>query len=550
MTAVAITAQNTRLDDAEATTDWGIIGGGPGLALETDFKYQASNSIARKGATAQRAIFLSDNVDSDLSGAGTYETVMFKFICTTPGLLDLLSVPGMRLEVGSGSTPGAASSDFHFYDVQGSDTYPIDKSWLILPVDPNIASHRTGTTGTPGLTVVDYFALRYDQTAVSKSPNQAMDAVDIGAGLTLTGGDGADPDGVWQDFSDHDWGTVANRYGYVREIDGAPNIFLVFGQLVIGTATAAVFNDSGDTLVFPDGLFAAGFSGITVDLQNASTVVTIGAGSFFGKGTKAGEDTRPTYTVLGTAGSHTLTGRIFDIFAGVIFTSAVTMTGGKITNSEKLTQAGATLDGVEISGATTADDVAFIESDDPGLIDKCEFTFSDGHAIEVRPTGAGPFTFGMDTNVFTGYGADATTDAALLINPVTASADITINITNGATPTFKLDAGYTGVFTLNNNVQVTFDKMKDNSEVRVFKTSDDSVVAGIENATAGTADNRNFAWSAAAGLDVYYRIFFGETAAADGLHYENIEVRGFIVPASATTIDIQQRVDRNYENPP
>jgi len=459
MATVTITAQNIRLDDAESAVDWGNIGGGPGGALETDFKYQASNCLARKGATASRGIFLSDNVDSDLSGVGTYETVMFKFICTTPGLLDLLSVPGIRLEIGSGSVPATPSVNFHFYDVQGSDTYPLDKSWLILPVDPNIASHRTGTTGTPGLTVVDYYAMRYDQTAVSKSPNQAMDAVDIGAGLTLAGGDGADTDGIWQDFSDADWGTAANRYGYVREIDGAPGVFLIFGQMVIGTASATVFNDNNVTIIFPEGLFAAGFSGITIDLQNATTDVDLADSNFFGKGTEAGEDTRPTLTVTGTLGAFDTDNCVFDAFAGIILTSVCTLLNGKVTNSESITQAGAVLDGVEVTGATTADGVAFIVSNDPAKIKNCAFTFSDGHAIEITATG----TYTFSGNLFTGYGADGTNDAAIFND---SGGAVTLNITGGGdTPTIRNGAGAST--TVNNTVTVEVTGLSEGASAQI-----------------------------------------------------------------------------------
>ncbi len=434
MAAVAVSADNTRLDDAESTTDWGNIGGGAGGALETDFKYQGSNCFSRKGATAQRGIFLSDNVNSDLSG-GTFKTVMFKFICTTPGLLELLSVPGMRLEIGSGSVPATPSVNFHFYDVQGSDTYPVDKSWLVFPIDPNVASHRTGTTGTPGLTVADYFALRYDQTGTSQVANQALDAVDIGAGLTLVGGDGADPDGVWQDFADFDFGTAANRFGYVREVDGAPDVFLVYGMLVIATATIAVFNDSARTLIFPDGLFAAGFSGITADLQNATTDIDLIDSKFFGKGTKAGEDTRPVLTVTGILGAFDADGCVFDKFAVLTLTSACTLLDCTVSNSEGITQAGATLSGLLVFGATTADAVAFITSDDLGKISNCDFTFSDGHAIKITATGTYTFT----GNVFTGYGADGTNDAAIFND---SGGLVTINVAGGvASPTVRNGVG-------------------------------------------------------------------------------------------------------------
>jgi len=124
---------------------------------------------------------------------------------------------------------------------------------------------------------------------------------------------------------------------------------------------------------------------------------------------------------------------------------------------------------------------------------------------------------------------------------------VTISVTNGAAPTIRNQSGSTTDVTV--DVEVTFTGMKDNTEVRIYKTSDDSVVDGIENATAGSTDARTFAWTAAASLDVYYRLIFGGTAAGDGKFYENIEVRGFIVPGSATSIPIQQRVDRNYSNP-
>lgn len=443
MAAVAITAQNTRLDDAEALTDWGNIGSGPGRALETDFKYQGSNCVARKGATALRGIFLSDNVDSDLSGAGTYETVMFKFICTTPGLLDLLSVPGLALRVGSGSITATPSVDYHFYDLEGSDTYPIDKSWLILPIDLNIASHRSGTVGTPGLTVVDFYALVVDQTGVSKSPNYALDAVDIGAGLTLTGGDGADTDGVWQDFSDDDFGTVANRYGYVRENEG---VFIVYGKMIIGTATATVFNDSGQDVIFPEGLFAAGFSGVQVGLASATTDVDFATTKFTGKGTKAGEDTRPVFTVIGTAGAFDADMCTWDNHATLTLTSGVTLLLCTIANSEKLIQAGATLDGTIIFGATTADGVAFIESDDPSKIKNSSFTFSDGHAIEITTPG----TYNVDNNTFIGYGADGTNDAAFFND---SGGAVTLNLINGSSGV-TVRNGVSASTTVNNSVTV------------------------------------------------------------------------------------------------
>ena len=95
------------------------------------------------------------------------------------------------------------------------------------------------------------------------------------------------------------------------------------------------------------------------------------------------------------------------------------------------------------------------------------------------------------------------------------------------------------------NTQVTFDKMKDNSEVRVYLTATTTELAGIEDATAGTADNRSFAWSASVGTTVDYIIHNFQPG--DEI-YQTIRVIGFVVPAGDTVIDIAQILDRNAEN--
>ena len=428
MVAVAVTAQNTRLDDAESSVNWVSVGGGAGGGLETDFYFQGSNCFARKGTTGSRGIGLSDNANSDLSGAGTYETVMFKYICTTPGLLDALSVPGMTLEIGSGSTSAQAANRYE-YDVQGSDTYPIDKSWLVLPINPNVAAHRSATVGTPNMTVADWYGLTYDQTGTSKSPNQAIDAVDIGAGLTLTGGDGASDDGTFQDFSDADWGSpTTGRFGYVREADG---VFIVYGNLIIGSTLAAVFTDSDQTIIFPDGLFASGFSALTGDLQNAATSINLSSVTLIGKGSITGEDTRPVMVFTGASGSAELVGCSLQNFAEVVLTSGVTVERGTI-ETPSITQASASITGTTIR-TTAASSIAALT--DPDFANLSSIAFEQagaGHAFEIDTAGS----YNLDNLKFEGYGATASDSAAIDITATTGT--VTLNVLNGGdTPTYK-----------------------------------------------------------------------------------------------------------------
>jgi hypothetical protein len=363
MAAVSVSANNTRLNDAEATTEWGSDGGGAGGALETDFFYQGSNCYARKGGTAQRGIFHSDSVNTDASTAtGTYQTYMVKYVCTTPGLLESVATPGLQIRLGSGSTTASASSAYYAYDVQGNDTYPIDKSWLVVPINPNIASHRSSTGGGgPTLTAMDMVGLWYDQTGTSKSPNQGLDAVDIGAGLVVEGGDGADADATWQDLSDADWGTNTARYGYIREAEG---VYLVYGMMVMGTATDTVFTDSNQTIVWPDGLFAAGFSGYTVDYStgNAFSETNI---AHIGQGTEAGEDTRPVLLAANTGGTGTATvsGNTYINWASLVMDSKASFTGCTILNCGLVTLNEADISNTSILTSTVAADEGAVLDD-------------------------------------------------------------------------------------------------------------------------------------------------------------------------------------------
>jgi hypothetical protein len=500
MAVVAVSDDNTRLDAADAVTDWDQIGAGPAEEANPDFVYQNTASITRQGTLSRDGVVLTDDVTSDISGAGTYNTVIFKAIVTTPGLLETLANRGMSFYIGSDA------SNHYVYDVHGNDTYPLTRSWLIVPIDPNVVVHRSNTIGTPVLTAADWYGMDTIMTGTARDDNLGLDAVDIGAGLTLVGGDGGDTDGVWQDFVDYDEGTVANRFGYAINADGFGGIFVIIGMMNIGTATATVFNDSGVTLIFSDGLFAAGFSGITIDLQTGTTDVDFIDTNFFGKGTEAGEDTRPVLTVTGTSGAFDADGCVFDTFDTLTLTSACTLTGGKITNCEAVTQSSATLDGIEISGASTADGVAFITSNNPANIKNCNFTFSDGHAIEFDTTG----TYTFDGNVFTGYGADGTNDAAVYNN---SGGLITLDMVNAAEPTVRNGPGASTVMNTPVTLTVT---VKDesgatiqNAQTAIIRISDGEVFMNEDTDVDGIAEvNVNLG----AGTDVSVRVRKGSTA--------------------------------------
>lgn len=111
----------------------------------------------------------------------------------------------------------------------------------------------------------------------------------------------------------------------------------------------------------------------------------------------------------------------------------------------------------------------------------------------------------------------------------------------GTPPSFR-NVGNVATTDVQSSVTVTFDTIKDDTEVRVYAAGTSTELAGIENATAGSPDNRNFAVSLAAGTNVDYTL-------VNVAGWEIIRVEGFTWPSTAQTINIQQRLERNYSNP-
>ncbi len=282
MTAVSVGYNGTLahdMGDTDGTTNIGSIGGGAGAGSEPDFVYQGSNSISRKVGTSeagfdltaisQARIFAPLNTNNTRANAWEEGVWMAKVIATNKSVLLERGAPALRVRLGS------SSANYRFFDIHGASSYPLKGGWVIFPIE-DIAFYAEGTADFgAGNRIVgsNYFAVTADFSTTSKSENLAMDAIHVGLGLTLVGGDGADADGTLDNFVAADQGTVANRYGYFV-LEGG--IYTVFGRHWIGQnpiqlASATVFQESGKIISIPYGLYRRKGCGFAHDLSNAST---------------------------------------------------------------------------------------------------------------------------------------------------------------------------------------------------------------------------------------------------------------------------------------
>lgn len=511
MAAVVVTAANTntRLNDADSNTNWGNFpSGGQAPSSEPQLRYQYSGTgsvgAVNKKITSTASLTgfaYSHGTTTDMTAAAN-KLLMFKGYVADFGDLD--ATFGLKAAIGDDI------NNHYFYNMAGSganrsvfDTYPAQGGYIIAAIDPNIAAWREGTTGTmTDASTADFFGIQAQFTAGgAKSENLAMDAIDIGTGLQLYGGDGVTADATFQDLVDTDQGTIANRWGYVTQASGA---IFIRGMMEIGvnnvTSTATEFtDDSGTTVFFPDGYHSAGLFGITIDLGSASTVIDISS-NLIGQGAITTEDTRPDHIVTGTAGTYTFGGQLLN-HRNVTFTSGVDCDGA-VVECQLLTQASAEIQNSRIrtdalTSIATLQDPTFGTT--TGLHDTTFEQVGAGHAIEIDT--AGDYTF---TNLtFTGYGADTTDSAAIDVTASTGT--VNINISGGNSPTYKTAGATVNVI---NAVSYELTGLDAGTIVTIVDITTPATPVELFNETAGVDGLVNYAFDGAlsgTAIGVYLR---------------------------------------------
>tara|TARA_R110000772_G_scaffold20466_2_gene56804 strand:+ start:94192 stop:96273 length:2082 start_codon:yes stop_codon:yes gene_type:complete len=163
--------------------------------------------------------------------------------------------------------------------------------------------------------------------------------------------------------------------------------------------------------------------------------------------------------------------------------------------------------------------------------------YGTGHAIEIPNGATGTYIF--TGNLFDGYATQSgSTGNEMIYN--NSGGLVTINVGSpGDTPTIRNGASASTV--VNNNITVTLIGLKDNTEVRVYNAGTQSELAGIESATGGGIDDREFAFSLGAALSV--------DIVVHNVDYEYLRLDAFTIPGSNSSVPIQQVFDRNYNNP-
>lgn len=442
------------------------------------------------------------------------------------------AMPNMKTFANAGFSVamGSGVGDYYKWPVVGRDTLPYG-GWFSVAVDPAVSTNRA-QIGTPSGTWT-YFGSTIDlDTGISKGNAFGNDYQRHGRSLIVTVGDITTPGTFNGAALVND--AVTARWGLFAEISGG---YSQKGLFQLGSSgTAVYFDDSNINIVIEDTFqCAAAFNEFEI-LNTGSTVNWTGIQiSALGTTSPGAFNVTDNATVV-------LNGCTFNDMGAFTFndgTNPNTIDGTVFRRCDTVTTGGSTIGTSKFLDSIGTPAVSTASPSDAALITSSEFVSAGtGNGLEIGGTATNITLSALD---FTGYSTTVDANKAIYVNIATGS--MTINISGGSGVTASSHVRTAGAtITVAADVTVTFTGMKDNTEVRIYKTSDGSVVDGIENATAGTTDNRTFAWSAPASTDVYYVLHNWNAIAP---FYQTIRVEGYVVPSTDTSIAVAQQIDRN-----
>lgn len=519
---MAVTLIGTIVNSCDAITGFnqGNISG------DDDF-VEGTGAIGLKGGLGLNEIYttsLGGGPYNFSSAGGEFEDHIIMWFNTKTPIDD---PAGLRIIVGNGTDRGHWDVDPAGFYKGGFVTKMVDTA---RDFDAIIAGTWT-TTGNPAqLTNVTEVGGAFTTltTIMGNFNNVQLDQMTIGTGLRVDAGSVATPN-TFETVRAADEDTAF--YGWWGSANGA---VVSKGKLFIGPATGttvSVFNDLAFSVIFADERVAVGF--YEINTRGAGTDVTWDLASISAANSASA---RWNLTVQSDTNSFSDSNGVWTGADQLVLSANTTLTGTVFVDGNKLIQNSATLTGIGVIAANTTTGVAFIESNDPSKITNGSFTFSAGHAIELTTPG----TYTFSGNTFSGYGANDSNDAAIYNN---SSGLVTLNIAGGGdTPTIRNGTGAST--TVNNNISITLTGLRDNTEIRVLDNTTGEFLDGIEDATAGTTDDRSFTFSLSAGVIVDIAIFN-----INFILPPNNRIEDFTIPTADASIPVSQIRDRNYVNP-
>lgn len=567
--AITVTTDLVDISNADTTTTGGTFYrlNGPSSAnpaAEPDAKRQGVASMGYKTGTSSGTTDVGGHFNATATFSAANQHVYHWRNNVTSANAATKANRGLAFGLTNTSTTSTtawSTTNYKLWLLDGSDT-AVEGGWVPYCVDP--AGTADVSAGT--LTVASIrncaFISRQQSTVNTGLNNVLVDAIRRGTGVTATASSAADTitlDSIYLVDS-----TLTNAWGILSK---ANEIYYGLGTINIGSASQAntcLFKDTNQVLIWRQQPVST--THYKFNLLGASGQLTT-----FQLGNKAGDGSTSSGCTIRGAGTAVwnLTANANTralIYASTLerintatLTAASELKNTNVVESGTITTAGATLTDCSFS-AHTATQLQLAQPSEVGNITGCKFTSAGtGHAMRITGTAA---NFTLSGNLFTGYAAyqadgTSTGNEALFID--IASGNITISITNGGnTPSYRTSGA---TVTISNDKTFTLSNIVYNSEVRIYKVSDDTELAGVENIGITTPTNASVTGPDSSGR---YSFAYSHSLASTPVKIIVVNIsdlgtptKNYIPYYQEYTLDsagnqsllVSQILDRNYSNP-
>jgi hypothetical protein len=550
---LGVIANADGLSDSAGGT-WTEQGGGS-ISLSNDVFLFNGASIGGKYASKSGFHQYAVPTTLDFSvGGGTHEgQLIYMWVSMTAiGTLDTISTGALAIRISS-SSPG--TSNYSDFVIAGNDdANGWTGGWKCFVLDPTTTPTREDA-GATDLSAITTIGIWIDCSTTARADSIFVDQIVVGNGLRVTGTSTTG----WLDVVNYCTDYAVNRaWGMFTELDG---IYFAQGKTFIGDSvnqSAAVsFADSGRIIQYAKSqYYNVGGSWVSMfDISDSGVVVEdiVGFPTTFTDGVIVGTDNgRSGSVIIGNTDQDIS----FDLYGGNNAGSVTSLYGTTIKSCYGVINFGDDADH-KILGVSFID-CAQINPVGAPFIRNCTFAETAattasllwnesmdiaGCAFIANTTGAGiqhPSSAGTPYT-HTGLTFSGNTND---VNNTSGSAIIISNVSSdGSTSTGS------GV-TFETAATLTVGGVRAGSDVWIYKQSDKTLLESADpiSVTDGAPVD---------GIQFYKLLYTYNASVLDGtiteikvysLGFENIR-QNYTLTTDTATVGIQQRVDRNYDNP-
>lgn len=412
---------------------------------------QGTNSIAFQVADSQEFITMEDDSSGTLINVDMTDVTVY--INVKHNLGETLANLGGQIVLGDGLA--GAGGDIIGYNVNGNDVqgFPYLFRYTAIKLDVSVI------VAVPGSNDVDYFQYIGTEGGLDHSAILQVGYGSFNVEKAISTGKNAWMDGIYY---------IAND-SYAASIlggtEGSPETMVDVAADDIAVGAAMFNNPKGSEFGFfaptewgdAAGVTTTGFAGTDeqwyfIGDNQGGHAIGVTHFPFRVVGNSTGTNTfiltRVAITNTGTRAQFDLSSVDVDKLqlTGCVFTEfgVITMPANDadkfindtvFNNCDQIALVGLDMDGCVFNGTIDADGAIIWDENTTDSANQDNATFNSdggGNAIEVAPTGAGPFVYNIDGYTFDSFASQDGTaaDRVFFINPSTLDADITINLTN------------------------------------------------------------------------------------------------------------------------